>query len=272
MDCPLCQNKKFTKIYVLCEATIYRCGLCSLFIKHEKTKARKKLYDDNYYDAYPYSHAFGLTKRYFKAKIGKIKKLIEKERPCILDIGCGWGDFLEVVDGEGLPYLGIDLSPKAITITKKKNLSVRNVSLETLMKEKKQFDVVTSFQTIEHLVAPLAFLKKVRRLLTKRGIILLTTPNNDSPLRFLARGQWSVYNIPSHYVFFNKKTLRLTLEKSGFTNVKVRIDSPRFFSLGYILSCLNFPMLNNQILKTIPIPTDPLGDLEAIAGKEQPGE
>lgn len=267
MSCFLCGRNNFVTKYTLSQGVIRVCKTCGIFIKIETDQTATKLYNDDYYFDYPYFKSFDLTKKYFQSKIERIKKLTGKISPYILDVGSGWGDFLEVVKGESLPYLGIDLSPIAIAKCQEKKLNVKKQTLEELFFQKKQFDAIVSFQTLEHVKNPVFFLKSAYKLLGPKGIILLTTPNNDSPLRFLTRGKWSVYNIESHFVFFTKKTLRLALEKADFTNISIRIDPPRFFSLGYILNRLRILDTRYSILDTFPIMTDPFGDLEAIAAK-----
>lgn len=137
---------------------------------------------------------------------------------------------------------------------------------------KLKYDAITMFQVIEHLKNPLPTLQLAKKLLQKNGVILITTPNNDSPLRKILGPKWSVYNESSHYVFFSRKTLRKTLEKAGFTSINVRTDSLRFLSSRYILNRLiqisaRSPLTTIYKLLTtfnLPIPTDPFGDLEAL--------
>ena len=268
MHCFLCHGRQFATVYSSILWDILRCQNCGIFLKRLNKPQTVNLYDSQYYDDYPYSNFFKLNQNYFKNKVRTIKKYTSASNPYILDAGCGWGDFLNVVKGEKLPYLGIDLSPAAIAICKNKNLLTKKASFEDLLKEKMMFDAIVSFQTIEHIKDPILFLKMARQVLAPKGIILLTSPNNNSPLRYILREKWSVYNIDSHFTFFNKETLKMTLEKVGFINVKVRVDSPRFFSIGYILSRLRKMKydIRNTIYE-IPIPTDPLGDLEAVGFK-----
>jgi len=131
---------------------------------------------------------------------------------------------------------------------------------------KLKFDAVTMFQVIEHLKNPLPLFQSAKKLLKKNGVILLTTPNNDSPLRKIFASSWSVYNEPSHFIFFNKTTLRKTLQMAGWEDINVINDNPRYLSLSYILNRLNLKSSNiSHLTSNIAIPTDPFGDLEATA-------
>ena len=94
--------------------------------------------------------------------------------------------------------------------------------------------------------------------------MLITTPNNHSPLRYLTGSHWPVYQTPSHYFFYSIKSLGRILIASGFSDFKIRIDRFRFFSSGYILQKLFKKKLSFLSVFSLPIPTDPWGDLEAL--------
>ncbi len=267
MQCFLCGSQNFIKKYSLQRGIISSCQTCGIFVKQTTNQLVEKLYDDRYYDSYPYSNTLGLNNRYYDQKI---KKIIghTNSKPHILDVGCGWGDFLERCTARGLPCFGIDHSPTAISHVRKKKINCDVSDIESFaQKHAGEFDAITSFQTIEHVKNPLLFLKSAQTLLKPGGIILLTTPNNDSPLRYFMRGKWSVYNIESHYIFFSKQTLHQAVEKTGFTTIKIHLDSPRFFSSNYILSRLSaqLPAPIDYLLSKLPLPTDPFGDLIVVA-------
>lgn len=263
ITCFLCQKNNFIPRYYLQDKNIIECNNDRLFFA-KTTKSYPSLYGKKYFENNPYPAFY--YQQYFQDKINLIKKLTNKSRPNILDVGCGWGHFLKQLKINKLNYKGIDTSIEAIKICRSNNLNCTRTTIESLAeKEKSRYDAVISFQTIEHLTNPAVFLQSINKLLKKDGVILLTTPNNDSPLRYIFGSRWSVYNTDSHMVFYNKKNLSKTLKKRGFKNIQVNIDRWRMMSLGYILSRLKLPFLNRL---TLPIPTDPLGDLMATGFKK----
>lgn len=271
MKCFLCGGKRPRLKYTLSDKTIYECPSDGLH--YAKSSAiDKNLYGKDYFEINPHPRFF--NNFYFEGKIRKILKLGRDTKPKILDVGCGWGDFLTVCRDKNIDYLGIDESPEAIDICKKKGLNCRTSPLTpSLFQEGTQgWSAITMFQLIEHIKNPLPLLQSAKKLLKKNGVILITTPNNDSPIRKLMGARWSVYNTKSHFVFYNKKNLKLLLEKAGFQKIEVKIDSPRFLSLGYIFSRLFPKSVNYQlsIVNCLPLPTDPFGDLEAVAFKSAP--
>lgn len=259
MNCYLCNKNNFEKKYALKHKNIIRCKNDGLFIA-------QKTGEDNTYGKEYFSNSPNLNNQsYFLKKLKAIKLITKLSKPYILDIGCGWGDFEEVLEQEKIPYLGIDVNKEAIEICKKKGLNCRLQKLNQWNNETiKQFDVITLFQVIEHLQNPLPLLQSAKKLLKPNGIILITTPNNDTPLRKLLGGRWSVYSEPSHFVFYNKKNLQKTLKLAGFGKIQVKADKMRFLSLRYILTRLGFSRSNIlNLTSNIPIMSDPFGDLEA---------
>ncbi len=277
MRCFLCGNKDFGTVYTLPQKNIVRCPNDGLFFSQMKTKG--KLYGKKYYAAAPYPK--DSNQKYFKDKLETLKKFTGETNPTILDVGCGWGDFEEVLEKEHYKYLGIDTDEEAIKICRKKGLNCIKGDINKLLLGGKKgrdgifrqnltlkFSAVIFFQVLEHQKDPLKFLTSATKLLKKNGIILITTPNNDSPLRKILGKHWSVYNEPSHFVFYDLNTLKKVLIKAGLRSIIVRRDNFRKIGLNYILGRLgaNF---NDKLFEQISLPTDPFGDLTAIARLNQ---
>lgn len=266
-NCYLCQ-KSAVPVYQLNNRIIYRCLDDNLFFSFDKKNGQFH-YDQNYYESTPYNQRQIFNNVYFQEKLDKIMTLAQEKRPNILDVGCGWGNFLQVIKNNHLPYLGIDLSSRAVAICREKKLNCQEADLISLSKIKgQQYSVITFFQVIEHIKNPLDYLKAAKKLLKKNGILLITTPNNQSPLRYLFGSHWSVYNTPSHYFFYSNKSLERLLKAAGFNNFKIKIDRFRFFSSDYVLRRIFKKKLSVPQIINLPIPTDPWGDLEAVVIKK----
>jgi SAM-dependent methyltransferase len=265
MNCYLCYTKNIKLIYKIGDRLIYQCLNDDLFFSVDKKNA-SFVYDQDYYGSSPYTKLPIFKDLYFQNKINKISTLCPKEGLKILDVGCGWGNFLQILNDNQLPYLGIDVSQEAVAICSEKGLNCLKADLINLSKDSKQkYSVITFFQVIEHLKNPLEYLKTAKKLLKKNGILLITTPNNNSPLRSLFGPKWSVYNTPSHYFFYSKKSLGRLLKMAGFNKFEIKIDPPRYFSLNYVLGRIFKKGFSVSKIFDLPIPTDPWGDLEIIA-------
>ncbi|MBW4057275.1 MAG: class I SAM-dependent methyltransferase, partial [Proteobacteria bacterium] len=99
----------------------------------------------------------------------------------VLDLGCNCGYGTNLLSQSCNSIIGVDVSPTAIETAKSKyrrnDLSFKIVDGITLPFETDTFDVVTSFQVIEHLTDYNVYFSEVRRVLKPDGLLLLTTPN-----------------------------------------------------------------------------------------------
>jgi len=263
MKCFLCHKNNFSEIYRLKNKKIVRCLNDDLYFSTASSN-KNNLYNEKYYNDSPYPNNLKYNYNYFINKLNKIFALTGEKNPRILDIGCGWGSFLEILREKKQTYLGIDTATAAIDVCSKKNLNCQLIDEISLVdKQPHQFSAITCFQVIEHLTNPFSFLAATKKLLKKGGVVIFTTPNNDSPLRKLFGSHWSVYNTSSHFVFYNKNSVLKTMNHAGYKNVTVRVDQPRFLSLKYAVKRLT--NINLSFAAKIPVVTDPWGDLEIIS-------
>lgn len=102
----------------------------------------------------------------------------------VLDVACGVGYGAPLLCGAGAErYVGIDASGEALGIAKNRYQASDNISFvfgdacELVGINGEDFDVVVSFETIEHLRDPERFLDRVRDVLVPNGKFIVSTPN-----------------------------------------------------------------------------------------------
>jgi ubiquinone/menaquinone biosynthesis C-methylase UbiE/allophanate hydrolase subunit 1 len=107
---------------------------------------------------------------------------------CVLDVACGTGYGTNLLSKVAANVNGIDISNDSISYAKKKyrskKLQYSQGDVCQLPFEDASFDVITSFETIEHIdqyQQDLA-MKEFQRLLKPEGILIISTPNLDSDL------------------------------------------------------------------------------------------
>jgi len=144
----------------------------------------------------------------------------------LLDLGCGRGEWLELLKEGSLQASGIDCNETAIEYCKSANLDVIHgdalSSLGTLRDA--SIGAVTSFHMIEHLPfeVTLALIDEALRVLKTGGILILETPN---PQNILV-GAHTFYLDPTHVRPLPSAMLRFFVEARGFCNVQVRELNP----------------------------------------------
>jgi len=114
----------------------------------------------------------------------------------LLEIGCGKGAFSEYLTTTD--YTGLEFSQQAIDIAKKAGIRVILQSIQEHSIEKPgYYDVVCSFQVLEHISAIYDFLNAVVKTIKTGGILILAVPCEDSFLRFAIN---NALNLPPHHV------------------------------------------------------------------------
>jgi SAM-dependent methyltransferase len=98
----------------------------------------------------------------------------------VLDAGCGEGYGAALLAGHATRVLGVDV-PEAITVATARHrvprLAFRSLDLMHLPSLGEQFDLVVSFQVIEHVLDPVGFLRALAACVAPGGTLVVTTPN-----------------------------------------------------------------------------------------------
>lgn len=99
---------------------------------------------------------------------------------CILDLGSGTGYGTSVLGADGVRVLGIDINSEAVNFSNKhyasSNVEFKKGNILTKLPIQK-YEVIVSFETIEHLKNPVLFLKNINSSLKKNGVFIMSTPN-----------------------------------------------------------------------------------------------
>jgi 2-polyprenyl-3-methyl-5-hydroxy-6-metoxy-1,4-benzoquinol methylase len=113
-----------------------------------------------------------------------VKEFVKDKR--VLDIACGagFGSYQLAKEGNAARVTGYDIDEKTITYAAIKNkhpkLDFRVNDAETFGSNS-EYDIIVSFETIEHLKRPLEFLKNINRALVPGGVFFVSTPISSLP-------------------------------------------------------------------------------------------
>jgi 2-polyprenyl-3-methyl-5-hydroxy-6-metoxy-1,4-benzoquinol methylase len=126
----------------------------------------------------------------------------------LLDVGAGNGYFVRVAGKEfGMHAAGIEISDMAVRFARD-NLGVELI-LGDVATHQGEYDVVTSFNVIEHLENPQRHLADLLRVLKPGGSLVITTPNPRCIQR-LAVGleKWKMICPPHHLNLFHVDAMK----------------------------------------------------------------
>jgi len=173
--------------------------------------------------AYQYSD---FEKR-FRGDEKQVKKKLKKYLPIfsksdnILDIGCGRGEFVELLTNEGKKAQGIDITESMLNIAKAKNIKCSKREALQFLRQNKDNSIggIFSSQVIEHFKPE--YLREVViesfRVLKKNSPIVLETIN---PLSVFALSNIYFLDV-THQKPLHPEYMRYLLENSGFSDVKI---------------------------------------------------
>jgi 2-polyprenyl-3-methyl-5-hydroxy-6-metoxy-1,4-benzoquinol methylase len=259
--CPYCKSESLEYQYDTFDIfsnqyTIVECSNCkAIYLSpNPSPELLAKAYDDSYYGGSEDEEKFeGFVEKglnYFrKQRAQKISKLAGPNSS-ILDIGCGNGQFLEMLNSIGTHHIfGTEMegsSGKRASKINNINLHIGDL-LDAPFKEN-QFDCITLFHVFEHLQEPELYLNKIESLLKPDGHLIMSFPNIDSWQARFFRGKWLHLDPPRHLFFFKPKTFKTLIKKRGYAIVSEKHISIEQNPYGAIQSWLNLFHKKRELL------------------------
>ncbi|MBI4497992.1 MAG: class I SAM-dependent methyltransferase [Chloroflexi bacterium] len=153
--------------------------------------------------------------------------------PRVLDVGCGTGVFLHLVQRAGGQVRGIEMSPSACAYAGiRYGLDVSCGTFDDVALPPGTVDIMTLWHVLEHVHNPLATLRKARDLLAPDGVVLIGLPNFASYEARLFGRRWYSLDAPRHLYQFTPATVQALLRQAGFTVEQV-VHSSATFGLVY---------------------------------------
>ncbi|MBI3577701.1 class I SAM-dependent methyltransferase [Candidatus Gottesmanbacteria bacterium] len=185
-------------------------------LSKKKPKLKNNFYDDSYVLGYS-SREVELKNR-FKQHLSRIEKYKHGGR--LLDIGSGMGYFIEVVEqSRNYPWrtTGLEFVKNLIT---RANVKLRDRiiqgSMSKLPFKDNTFDCITCFDVLEHGQNLQMNLLQIKRVLKKKGILVIQAPNYKSLMTFLTGKKWDWWAPPDHELHFSFDFLVNYLKQNDF--------------------------------------------------------
>jgi len=165
-----------------------------------------------------------------------------KDRRNVVDLGCGRGEFLELLQESKINALGIDISQEFVDYCNFKGLkALHGDAVEYIASlGDDSVDAITGVHIAEHLSSKqlLQLCRLSYKKLINGGMLILETPNPTSLSMFMN----AFYVDPTHNKPVHPQYLRYIAEKGGFS--KVDIIYTEGSKSGYRLPLLDVPASN----------------------------
>ncbi len=195
-----------------------------------------------------------------------------------LDVGASDGTFLQALLDEGFKNV-VGIEPAAASAAAAP-ASVRNrIRVEPFRRESiegERFDLVTAFQTLEHVSDPTQVVRDAYELLEVGGAILVVVHNRRALLNRLAGRRSPIFDV-EHVQLFSPRSIRELLQRAGFEDIRVAGVANRY-PLRYWFKLAPLPSrpksslltrLERSRIGSLPISLRP-GNLVASAWRRTP--
>lgn len=257
MECKICDCSEFTVIY---EGKIregaygqmtdlpykmYQCNECGTIhhdfdIEHSAAYYQSKEYREGV-------DGGTSTKQYHKMHDAEVLPKLEYtgtevfRDAVVADLGCGGGSFLDYISGAAKEIVAIEPSEEF-----RKGLSSRGYrsyayAAEALEDYEGKIDVLTSFDVIEHVNDPVAFMMEAYRLMKIGAYGFIGTPTNMPVYcETLGKTYEEFLYCYQHPWILSEKSFRICCEKAGFRDI--RIEYKQVYGLSNLISWLQYGM------------------------------
>lgn len=139
----------------------------------------------------------------------------------ILDVGCGRGEWLELLHNSGYVARGLDINRVMLSRCKARNLDVIESDVIAYLQSlpDASLGAITGFHIIEHLPFSMLveLIDETLRVLVPQGLVIFETPNPDNILV----GSKTFYLDPTHRNPLPSPMIKFVAESRGMCRVKI---------------------------------------------------
>jgi len=160
----------------------------------------------------------------YRAYLPLLRRAVAATDGRVLDIGCGAGELLQFLKGEGVPAIGVDMDPVEIGRAREQGLAVVQAEVGDYLSDvSERFAAITLFQVIEHIPPDQieGLLQRCVDCLLPGGALLVETLNLRHPLAMNG-----FYTDPTHKTPLADSYLAFLLQWIGLQGVDVIYTLP----------------------------------------------
>jgi SAM-dependent methyltransferase len=172
----------------------------------------------------------------------------------ILEIGCGKGAILNVLQRAGHTVYGIDVDAQAIAecVASHPQINAAIASGHNIPFADSSFDMVLSLDVFEHILDSDLHLREVNRVLKAGGTYLIQTPNKWTNIPFEMLRQWKKFHTGP--IVSYRELLKEHCALHSYRELK-----QRFLRHGYELSFVDMPVVNDYFRTKMRTYLGPVG-------------
>lgn len=231
VKCNICADDNTVCLFRKGIFNIVKCMNCGLVYVNPRPsdKRLKEKYGKDYY----YSAAgIPISKQLTYQDFFKTMRDCAIDGKNLLDVGCGTGEFLDLAYKQGWQPKGVETSEYAVNYAKGNyNIEVFSDDLGDVRFPDKYFDVITMWDSIEHLPDPRKELSEINRILKTGGLVYISTTNLSGFSQKLFGTTSNQFCPEEHIYYFTPGTAARLLKDCGFSQVKVKTQHIFIFNV-----------------------------------------
>ncbi len=281
--CPICKNydirikwqsthrSRITKTeHYRCTAhthlkpNVYRCIKCDhYFITQPSAEILQESYEE--VEDFEYLQNIEIKRKTFAQAYNKITRYLEDSN-VLLEVGSYAGIFLKELQSHGFQALGVEPSYWGSEYAISQGLNVLQGTFENIHdKIKNDFDMVVSWDVLEHVKDPVLFMTLLSKKVKSGGYLSISTLDRDALIVKLLGKRWP-WILPMHLHYFDKRTIKSLGERNGLQLVETG-PHVHYATLSYILKRLGYRKTNLEFLNKVVVPVG-LGDVRYFIFKK----
>jgi 2-polyprenyl-3-methyl-5-hydroxy-6-metoxy-1,4-benzoquinol methylase len=227
VDCPACAATERTPKYTKNGISYVECPRCRTFYVSPRPAPAVLdwFYRDSpnyaYWNKYIFPASEAARRQHiFRPRVDRLLEICSKygvRTDALLEVGAGFGTFCSELNARGVfkRVVGVEPTPGLAATCRERGIEVIEKPVEHIdAGQAGEFDVVASFEVIEHLFQPSEFIGHMHRLLRPGGVMMLTCPNGQG-FDIETLGPLSTTVDHEHLNYFNPASLSDMLARAG---------------------------------------------------------
>ena len=232
VPCPACGGRQVTGEFTKCELSYVSCRTCgTLFIN---PRPSPRILEEYYANSENYAYwnrcifpasESARREKIFRPRAARLLDICRRynvPRGTLVEVGAGFGTFCQEIRrlSHFQRVIAVEPTPDLAETCRRKGFEVIQKPFEQVSLGSAVVDAIASFEVIEHLFSPKAFLESCAEMLRGGGVLILSCPNYFGfEISVLREASDSVD--AEHLNYFHPASLSGLVEASGFGILEV---------------------------------------------------
>lgn len=167
----------------------------------------------------------------------------------VLEVGCAQGAFIKKINElfSLKNTVGLELNESAVA--KNEKWCILNEYVQDFSKNNKEkFDLVCSYQVLEHIADVSSFLEAKVACLKKGGKLIISVPNNDS---YIKDADNCLNEPPHHMGLWNENSLKSLEQLFPVKVLNIHLEELQDYHIEHYVSATNYAKYPSEILRKV---------------------